>query len=103
MIRLIAELSKDSLGGWLYAFADMNFLHFCIFLFLVCIVVMIVVSLFTPAPALEQIKGLTYATTVAADKARSRSSWNYKDVVLSVVIIIILVLVLLYFSPLIFS
>lgn len=103
MIRLIAELSKDSLGGWLYAFADMNFLHFCIFLFLVCIVVMIVVSLFTPAPALEQIKGLTYATTVAADKARSRSSWNYKDVVLSVVIIIILVLVLLYFSPLILS
>lgn len=103
MIRLIAELSKDSLGGWLYAFADMNFLHFCIFLFLVCIVVMIVVSLFTPAPALEQIKGLTYATTIAADKARSRSSWNYKDVVLSVVIIIILVLVLLYFSPLILS
>jgi SSS family solute:Na+ symporter len=103
MSRLVLELIKDSLGGWLYTFANMNFLHFCVFLFLVCIAAMIVVSLLTPAPKFEQIKGLTYATTVAADKARSRASWNTRDVVLSVIIIVILALVLLYFSPLILS
>ena len=103
MSRLVTELIKHELGGWLYTFANMNFLHFCIFLFLVCIVVMIVVSLLTPAPNYEQIKGLTYATTVGADKARSRASWNTRDVVLSVIIIVILALVLMYFSPLFLS
>ncbi len=103
MGRLIAEILKENLSGLLYAFANLNFLHFCIFLFLLCIVVMVGVSLLTPAPLYEKIEGLTYATTVAADKARSRASWNTRDVVLSVIIIVILALVLLYFSPLILS
>jgi SSS family solute:Na+ symporter len=103
MGRLVAEIVKDNLSGLLYTYADLNFLHFCIFLFLVCIAVLIGVSLLTPAPAFEKIKGLTYATTVAADKARSRASWNARDVILSVIIIVILALVLLYFSPLILS
>jgi SSS family solute:Na+ symporter len=103
MGRLFTEIIKEDLSGLLYTYANLNFLHFCIFLFLVCIVVMIGVSLLTPAPTFEKIKGLTYATTVAEDKARSRASWNTRDVVLSVIIIVILALVLLYFSPLILS
>ncbi|MGB3863890.1 MAG: hypothetical protein WA915_17585 [Candidatus Aminicenantaceae bacterium] len=70
---------------------------------MVCIIVLVGVSLLTPAPTYEKIQGLTYATTVAADKARSRASWNTRDVVLSVIVIVILALVLLYFSPLILS
>jgi len=103
MGRLFTEIIKDDLSGVLYAYADLNFLHFCIFLFLFCIAGMIAVSLLTPAPLYEKIEGLTYATTVAADKARSRASWNKRDVILSVIIIVILALVLLYFSPLILS
>jgi SSS family solute:Na+ symporter len=103
MGRLFTEIIKEDLSGLLYTYANLNFLHFCIFLFLVCIVVMIGVSLLTPAPTFEKIKGLTYATTVAEDKARSRASWNTKDVFLSVIIIVILALVLLYFSPLVLS
>jgi hypothetical protein len=43
---------------------------------------------------------LTYATTVAADRERSRASWNYRDVALSVFVVVIIVAALLYFSPL---
>jgi len=100
MGRLAAELSKESLGGWLYKFASINFLYFCIYLFLFCIVLMIVVSFLTKEPSYKKIQGLTYATTVAVDKQRSRVSWNYKDVVPSVIVIVILALILVYFSPL---
>jgi len=99
MGRLAAELSKESLGGWLYKFASINFLYFCIYLFLFCIVLMIVVSLITKEPSYKKIQGLTYATTVAVDKQRSRASWKYKDVVPSVIVIVILALILVYFSP----
>jgi SSS family solute:Na+ symporter len=91
------------LSGWLYTFASINFLYFCIILFLVCVTLMIVVSLLTSPPSFEQIKGLTYATTVAEDKARSRASWNLRDLILSLIVLAIIALVLIYFSPLVLS
>lgn len=100
MVRLIAELGKDYLSGWLFTFADVSFLYFAILLFLICIALMIIVSLFTSTPAYQKIQGLTYATTVAADKQSSRASWNFKDVILSIVVVIVIALVLIYFSPL---
>ena len=49
---------------------------------------------------LDQIRGLTYATTVAEDRERSRASWNARDAVLSLIVLAILALILVYFSPL---
>ena len=100
MGRLVAELNKESLSGWLYTFADINFLHFCVFLFLVCVALMVVGSLLTAAPSEERIRGLTYATTVAEDKAASRASWNWADVVHSIIVLLVVAAVLVYFSPL---
>lgn len=100
MLRLIMELGKEHLSGWLYEFANLNFLYFAIFLFVFCILILIVVSLLSPKPALEKIAGLTYATTVKEDKLRSRASWNSLDVILSGIVILILIAVLVYFSPL---
>ncbi|MEW6406927.1 MAG: sodium:solute symporter [Chloroflexota bacterium] len=97
MIRLVAELNKNALAGWLHWFATVNFLYFCIFLFLTCIVVLVVVSLLTAKPAYDKIQGLTYATTVAADKASSRASWNFKDVLLSLVVVAAVAFTLFYF------
>ena len=101
MLRLVAELNKEVLTGWLYTFADVNFLYFCVYLFLVCIAMMITVSIFTKPPSYEKLKGLTYATTVLEDKQASRASWNKKDIVLSLIILVIIALVMIYFSPLI--
>jgi SSS family solute:Na+ symporter len=99
ILRIVLELFRHSLGGFLYAFATINFLYFCIFLFIFSIVVMVVVSLLTERPSEAQLNGLTYRTTVAADKAKSRASWNKRDVVLSLAILVIIVLVFVYFSP----
>jgi SSS family solute:Na+ symporter len=100
MMRIVLELARNHLSGILYTFATINFLYFCILLFLFSIVVMVVVSLLTAKPSESQLNGLTYATTVAEDKAKSRASWNKTDVVLSLVVVVIIVLIFLYFSPL---
>ena len=100
MLRLIAELSKAHLSGWLYTFADVNFLYFCVYLFLTCIAIMVVVSLLSSAPLVDKIRGLTYATTVSEDKQASRESWTTRDVVLSLIVLAIIVVVMIYFSPL---
>jgi SSS family solute:Na+ symporter len=100
ILRIVLELCRHSLSGFLYAFATINFLYFCIFLFIFSIVVMIVVSLLTEKPSPSQLNGLTYGTTVAADKAQSRASWNRRDLVLSLAIVVVIVLIFAYFSPL---
>ena len=101
MLRLAAELNKDSLSGWLHTFAQVNYLYFCVYLTLVCIGLMVVVSMFTRPPSYQKIQGLTYATTTAEDKKASRASWTTRDVVLSLVILAIIATVMIYFSPLI--
>jgi SSS family solute:Na+ symporter len=100
LIRIVLELEKVHLEGFLYQFATLNFLYFCILLFLVSIVIMVLVSLFTEKPSAEQLNGLTFSTTMATDKAASRASWNKLDVWLSVIVLIIVVSVFIYFSPL---
>jgi solute:Na+ symporter, SSS family len=100
LTKLALELFKTNLSGVLYDFATINFLYFCIYLFLFSVVVMVVVSLLTPKPDEDHIKGLTFATTVAQDKAASRASWNKWDVILSLIVVAIIVSVFIYFSPL---
>lgn len=41
---------------------DMNFLHYAIFMFVVCTVVLFAVSMVTPAPDRRRLAGLTFAT-----------------------------------------
>ena len=99
MVRIVLELNKDHLTGFLYSFATVNFLYFCISLFVFSIAWMVTVSLLTEKPKEEQLRGLTFATTVAEDRLASRASWNRLDVILSVIVIVFIVCVFLYFSP----
>ena len=100
IVKLTLELFQNDLTGALHAFATINFLYFCIYLFLFSIVLMVVVSLLTPKPDEEKIRGLTFATTVAEDRAASRASWNKWDVILSLIVLAIVISVFVYFSPL---
>jgi SSS family solute:Na+ symporter len=100
VIKLTLELFQTSLSGVLYDFATINFLYFCIYLFLISIVIMVVVSLVTPKPSEAQIKGLTFATTVAEDRAASRASWNKWDVILTIGVLVIILAIFMYFSSL---
>ena len=103
ILRLIAELNKKHLSGWLYTFADINFLYFCVYLFLVCIALMISFSMFSREPSYENINGLTYGTTMAEDKKASHESWSKSDLVLSFVVLAIIAIILIYFSPLVIA
>jgi solute:Na+ symporter, SSS family len=100
VVRIILELNKESLSGFWFDFANLNFLYFCIILFLLSIGIMIAVSLLSEKPSVKQLNGLTFATTVAEDRAASRASWNARDVWLSVMVLIIIISIFIYFSPL---
>src|SRR5436190_279425 len=100
IIKLTLELFQTNLTGALHDFATINFLYFCIYLFLFSVVIMVVVSLLTPKPNENQIRGLTFATTVAEDRAASRASWNKWDVILSLIVVAIIISIFIYFSPL---
>jgi SSS family solute:Na+ symporter len=41
---------------------DMNFLHYAVFMFVICTVVLVAVSMMYPAPARKKLAGLTFAT-----------------------------------------
>ncbi|MFC2088013.1 sodium:solute symporter [Calditrichota bacterium] len=95
MGRLVAELNKEQLSGFLYTYADINFLHFAIFLFVICSTILIVVSLLSQTPSQKQIQGLTFDT---AEKSKSESTWRRKDFVFSVILVIVVGIVWIYFS-----
>ncbi|WP_336516669.1 sodium:solute symporter [Pollutibacter soli] len=102
LLKLTLQMTAENFapGGFIHSFATLNFLYFCIYLFIFSIAVMVVVSLLTPTPAEEHVRGLTFATTVAEDRAASRASWNRTDVILSLFVVVIILCVFAYFSPL---
>ena len=98
MGRLVAELSKDSLSGLLYTYADINFLHFAIFLFVVCSMVLVAVSLLSPQAPDGQLAGLTFATAQEAAGDGLDGGWRRKDTWLSVLLALCVGAVWLYFT-----
>src|SRR5215813_12134207 len=70
-VRFLMELKERSAGGHYFTsgraswLVNMNFLHYAIFMFVICSVVLIAVSLATPAPDRKKLAGLTFATVTA--------------------------------------
>jgi SSS family solute:Na+ symporter len=67
-IRFVLELVDASHGGQYFTnsfvnwLVKMNFLHYAILMFVICSLVLIFVSLTTPAPERRKLAGLTFAT-----------------------------------------
>lgn len=99
MIRILLELKKDMLGGVLYSFATLNFMYFCIALFVFCIILLIGVSLMTAPPDERRLEGLTMGTVSDYEKDKSASSWNFADLILSLTVVGLIICIFLYFSP----
>jgi SSS family solute:Na+ symporter len=99
-IRIVLELVKDSLNpeGILYQLGAMNFLTFGAWFFLFCIVLTIAVSLMTAAPEDYKVHNLTFGTITAEEKAKSKSTYNWVDVAISIGIIIIVIGVMIFFN-----
>jgi len=83
-------------GGILYKIAAVNWLHYTVILFFICIAVMVGISLLTKAPTSDQLK-YTYKASTAEERAITKASWTVWDVVHSIIIIGIIVAFYLYF------
>ncbi|MFT3867698.1 MAG: sodium:solute symporter [Nibricoccus sp.] len=85
-------------GSFLWIVNNINFQYFSILITLISAAVMVLVSYATPSPDDAHIKGLTFATATAEDKARTAASWTAKDVLYSCVVMVFIVGAYLYFT-----
>jgi SSS family solute:Na+ symporter len=95
------KLLKDfeySKGSFLWIMNNVFFQYYSLFIFIVCVVVMLVVSYLTEAPSYEKISGLTFGTTTTEDRKKSRSSWSKVDVIFSVILLILIIAIYMYFT-----
>ncbi|MDR2928079.1 MAG: sodium:solute symporter [Cytophagaceae bacterium] len=80
-----------------YLFYDINWLFFCGWMLLLCIIVVVLVSLFTEAPSKEKIQGLVFGTATKEQLAEMRNSWNKWDIIHTCIILGITVAFYIYF------
>ena len=103
MSRLVLEIFKDSLteGSLLYWFADVNFLHIAIGLFVVCVVVLVVVSLLTPPCPEEQLKDITFQTVEPDEGPTDEAAVRRRKltILFTVFLVLCVFAVWVYFSP----
>ena len=95
LIVMILDPQGDNL--FCYLFNEMNVYAFCVWMFLFCIVLAIVISLFTKKPEQAQIQGLVMGTATPEQKAETRASWSTWDIINSCIILAITVAFYIYF------
>lgn len=78
-------------------FLGTNWLHYEIYNFLIVIILMIIISAFTPKADPAAIKGLYVGSVSAEEKAITRASWNNWDLFFSGIIIVVIVAFYIYF------
>lgn len=96
MSRLVAQIAVgNDQESWLYDFANYNFLHFAIWLFVICSAILVLVSLTSQKPELEKIKNITYEKS-------SKSFWanpsTRKDIGWSMLVVVGVACVWIAFS-----
>lgn len=98
MTRLALNVFGLEEGSLLYSvFLSHNWLHYEIYLFFVVIAAMVVISYFTKRKDPALIAGLTMGSATAAQRAETRESYNYWDIINSVIIITIILVFYAYF------
>jgi SSS family solute:Na+ symporter len=96
-VKLLENFKYDQ-GSFLWIINNIFFQYYSLLIFVVCIIVMIGVSYLTKEPSYAKISGLTFSTMTDEDRRQSRSSWNYKDVIYSVIVLVLIIAAYLYFT-----
>jgi SSS family solute:Na+ symporter len=93
MLRLVLTIFRSYLpeGTLLARVAAINWLHFCVLLFLFTIVLIVVISAFTRPKPENEITGLTFASSTPEQRAATRASWNHWDVIHTAIILSVVV------------
>jgi solute:Na+ symporter, SSS family len=84
-------------GSFLWIVNNINFQYFSVLITIISAIVMVAVSFMTAAPAAGSLGGLTFATASAEDRARTRASWDQRDVLASGFILCAILGAYLYF------
>ncbi|MDX2034008.1 MAG: sodium:solute symporter [Blastocatellia bacterium] len=100
--RFILEVvyADQPLTGFLEFYVRMNFLHFAVLMFAICVLVLIAVSLMTPAPSAEKLEGLTFQTMRrgAAEEDGGTASTRRLNVVFALILVGTIVSLWVYFA-----
>ena len=83
----MAKLGANAVWGGADGFALIQDFYFSGLLLVTSFIIVIVASLTAPAPAAANTTGLTFAGLDPAFKAENRASWNWVDVVSSIVVV----------------
>lgn len=94
----LGVVKSYSPGSFLWIVNNINFQYFSILITIISAVVMVVVSYMTKEPDEAQIKGLTFATATAEDRARTRASWSTRDVLASLLVMAFIIGAYIYFT-----
>ena len=85
-------------GSFLWIVNNIYFQYFSVLITIVSAIVMVVVSRMTAEPDYSLIRGLTFETTSADDRERTRASWSGKEVMGSGVVLLCILGSYLYFQ-----
>jgi SSS family solute:Na+ symporter len=96
-VKLIQGFSYPE-GSFLWIVNHIFFQYYSLIIFLVSLLVMVVVSYLTEAPAYEKITGLTYGTVTAEHRKESRASWQARDLIGSAIVLALIIAAYLYFT-----
>ncbi len=99
-IRLVLELFVDDLtpGGLFHSLAAMNFLTFGAYFFLLCVIIAIAASFTAPASSDKQLAGLTFGTISEEQKQANKNSYNWVDIIASLIVLGIVIFVMISFN-----
>ncbi|MBO2544117.1 sodium:solute symporter [Salegentibacter sp. BDJ18] len=99
-LRIILELFKDSLdpNGFLFLVGDINFLTFAAWFFLFCVVLITVVSFLTSIPSKIKTDNLTFQTISEEEKKNNKNSYNWVDIVVSILVVLLVIGVMIFFN-----
>lgn len=99
-LRIILELFKDSLDpdGFLFLVGDINFLTFAAWFFLFCVVLITVVSFLTSVPSKIKTDNLTFQTISEEEKQNNKNSYNWIDILVSILVVALVVGVMIFFN-----
>lgn len=90
--RLVLELMKDQLSGFLFWYVDINFLHFALMLFVICTIVLVLVSYIFPDTKSENTLNMSF------DRLNANDSTTRLNLALSAGLVILILTLWYEFS-----
>jgi SSS family solute:Na+ symporter len=96
-VKLLTGFSYTE-GSLLWIVNNTYFQYYSLLITVICVVVMIAVSYGSEKPAYNVIQGLTFSTMTDQDRLETRKSWDYRDILSSVLVLLIILAAYLFFT-----